>query len=67
MGNLLNSSVDEIMNSEHRRQYLDYIYGVTEAPSDFLCRFCEAAIYKNAQENGINVVFAELDRITMPD
>jgi len=48
-GNLLRSPLDEVLNSEQRRKYLDYIYGVKDAPSDFLCRSCEQAIVSPAR------------------
>lgn len=49
-GSLRESSLRDILTSESASKYLEYIYGEREAPTNFICRNCEFAIYKKGRE-----------------
>lgn len=45
-GNLLVSSLEEVLHSERRMEYLSYVSGKAESPEQFICRNCEFAVYE---------------------
>jgi len=53
--NILEQSLEDVLNSYQRKQYLKYIAGVENAPKDFICRTCKYAIVKD--EEGMDWFF----------
>jgi len=46
LGNLKEQNLTQVLASEQARKYLSYIYGEAEAPSDFICRSCQFAVFE---------------------
>jgi len=44
LGNVKNSSIEEIWNGERYKNFREFVTGITESPTNFICKRCEASV-----------------------